>query len=282
MKYIFSFTFILLIQNAIAQQPFQGTIVYSLKASSEKKEAELTAMFGVNKIKIKMKEKDEYDKKYVIIDLDSGKVFNIDTEEKDYKVTKLSTEITESPSPKVIAGYNTFPVQSNSSGPFGLIRQLMGGSITLYTSNDLIFPIDPKYSSNSDLIIVNNNKIVLGATIHVKSPFMTEDEDSDTAKKMVITAEAIRIDKTPIPKEEFLIPQDYVKRKKFDFNLSDSISMNVDTTLMLDTTVMSESDVIIDSVAAPTIKPTTKPKTKPTPSKKPVTKKGEATQRKKS
>ena len=49
MRYIFSFIFILLTQLVNAQQPFQGTIVYSLKASTEKKNAELTAMFGVNK-----------------------------------------------------------------------------------------------------------------------------------------------------------------------------------------------------------------------------------------
>ena len=248
MKYIFSCISILLIHLAYAQQPFQGTIVYRLKASSEKKEAELTAMFGVNKIKIKMKEKDEYDKKYVIIDLDSGKVFNLDIEEKDYKVTRLSTDAIEPASPKVIAGYNTTPVQSASSGPIGMLRQLVGGSMTLYTANDLIFPVDPKYGSSSDLIIINNHKIVLGATIVVRSPFISGDEESDTSAKMIITAEAIKIDKTPIPKEEFLIPQDYVKRKKYDFNLSDSLSMQIDTAAMFDTT-MIESDVIIDSVA---------------------------------
>ena len=282
MKYIFSIIFILLIQTGYGQQPFQGTIVYSLKASTEKKNAELTAMFGINKIKIKMKEKDEYDKKYVIIDLDSGKVFNLDSEEKDFKVILLKTASNEPVSPKIIAGYNTTPVQTSSSGPFGLISQLIDGSITLYTSNDLVFPIDPKYANNSDLIIVHNNKIVLGATIHVKSPFQMEDEESDTSQKMIIIAEAIRIDKTPLPKEEFLIPADYVKRKKIDFSMSDSMSMIIDSTGVLDTTMIIESNDIIDSVAAPTKKPITKPKTKPTPSKKTVTKKGEATQRKKS
>lgn len=277
MKYILSVAFILLIQELWAQQPFQGTIVYSLKASSEKKDAELTAMFGVNKIKIKLKEKDEYEKQFIIIDLDSGKIFTLDSKEKDYKSTKLSTDVIEPAVPKVIAGYSTTPVQSNSSGPFGMIRQMMGGSTTFYTANDLFFPIDPKYTSNSDLLIVQKNKIVLGATVVMRSPFLDNESDSDSTSQMIITAEAIRIDKTPLPKEEFLIPQDYVKREKYSFNMSDSVSMVMDSTMMLDTI-----NTIDSAAVAPSKKPATKPKTKPAPSKKPVTRKGEAVQNKKS
>jgi hypothetical protein len=276
MRYFFVLGFLFFIQQAFTQQPFQGTIVYNLKATGEKKEAELTAMFGVNKIKLKFKDKEVYDKEYVIIDFDSGKLFNLNTEQKNYKTTVISTVENEMAKPKLIAGYNTTPVQSTASGPFGMLGQLIGGASTFYVANDLIFPLDPKYSANSNLIIINNNKIVLGATIKVRSPFSDGFDEMDTSNKVVITAEAIKIDKTPVPIQEFIIPADYVAKKKSEFSMDDAVAP------FDSTDAVKDEPMEMDSVAAPVKKPTAKPKSKPTAPKKPVNKKGEATQTKKS
>lgn len=77
MKILFSIALVLYASIGYAQQRFQGTIVYDLKASHEKDEAQLTAEFGPNKNKLRLREKGKFDDNYILIDLDSGKIYTV-------------------------------------------------------------------------------------------------------------------------------------------------------------------------------------------------------------
>ena len=88
MKLIYAVVLVLLVNSINAQQSFQGSIVYNLHVPQEKNDAELLIQYGPNKIKIKFKEKADYDKTYLLIDLDSSKFFIVNNDEKTFQIKK--------------------------------------------------------------------------------------------------------------------------------------------------------------------------------------------------
>lgn len=276
MKYFIAAFFLLLPDCIFAQKPFQGTIIYSLYATGDEKNAELTAMFTTNKVKLKLKEKEVFDKTYVIIDLDSGKVFTLNTENKTYKVTRLvEQDLQVSTEQKTIAGFSTVASQINSTGKMGILSQIIGGSATLYTSKDLYFPVHQKFAGNPELIFINNNHIVLGARIKINRSFDEEENELDTLSHRLITVEAQLVATTPVNKEEFLIPMDYSLKKKQIYDYDDSYATDT-AVMMMDSLISTQVDTTIIGK-----KPAIKSKTKPATPKKTNTAKGEAIKKKK-
>jgi hypothetical protein len=265
MKYLllFVWSIALVLSHANAQKPFEGIIVYKLHNSAEEKQdAELTALFGKNSIRLRFKENENYDKEEVLINLDSGKVFTLNSTEKTYRVKKLvSTDFSAADlSSKKIAGYETTAVdmshQSIAGSLFG------GGKLVLYKANDLYFPVPEKYSTNPELVIVSQNKIVLGAVLkyNKKTLMYDENEDDDTLQDMpIITVDAISVKLMNLPTEDFIIPSDYAKYSYNDFSVADSAIAMVDSTAWM----MDSVATALPPPPPPPAKAPAKPKSKP-------------------
>lgn len=293
MRIVFLIVFALLSELVIGQTPFQGTIVYNLHASKEKKDGELTIQFGVNKVKVQFKEKEDYDKSYLIIDLDSGRLLTVDTENKTFRSKKLAVVDPTNEKmavAKKIAGYETTPVRADAPGFAGVLSAIYMGNTTFYEANDLYYSIPAKFRNAPELVFVHNNHVVLGAEIEIASSMMGEDEEETSTKEpMKITVEAKSVTKTVFVDGEFLIPPDYTKASRYwgindstaimSIDSADTTMMNIDSTAMADTTMM-----YMDSAStAPKepIKSKTKTKTSPTAPKKKTVTKGEAIKPKK-
>jgi hypothetical protein len=251
----------LVLSQANAQNAFEGIIVYKLHNSAEEnQDAELTALFGKNSIRLRFREKENYDKEEILVNLDSGKIFTLNSIEKTYRVKKLvSTDFLAADlSSKKIAGYETTAIdvsqQSIAGSLFG------GGKLVLYTANELHFPVPEKYSTNPELVIVSQNKIVLGAVMKYSKGMFHEDEsETDTLPEMpVITVDAISVKQMNLPSEDFTVPSDYAKYSFNDFSVADSAIAMVDSTAWA-----VDSVVVPEQQASPPVKAPVKPKSKP-------------------
>jgi hypothetical protein len=277
MRILFAIAFLLAANILFAQKPFEGTIVYSLKATHEKDDAQLTVEFAPNKIKIRLKEKEKFDDTYILIDLDSGKVYTVNIEDKNYRFKNLPVVDTTPPQPvgsKTIAGYHTEPITTTVKGmPFSIGG--LGGSTTLFVANDLYYPIPKKYATIDELVLVQNDRIVLGAEISMPSPFA--GSQNDTINVVVITAEAQSVAKKTFDPTVFRVPKDYTLSTFEDWPVTDSVTM-VDTTAMYpDKTIAVGTDTLM---LGPKKEGTSSPNPKPAP-KKTAPVKGDATKPKK-
>jgi hypothetical protein len=230
MRIFFLLTGILFCCSAMAQTPFQGTVVYALKAPGEKDDAALTIYFGVNKIKLKFKEdKDEvFESKYSLVDLDSGKVYVIDDNSRTFRVRQLYEDPTPEPvSNKIILGHQTRAVPVASSGSRGVLKGLSAGAIVFYVSQEHYFPVPQKFAGAPELLLIHDNYIVLGGTLTMGNPMSGFEDEEETSgqHKMMITAEAKQIDPGTFSVDEFRIPDGYSKAKRSGFESTDSVDM---------------------------------------------------------
>lgn len=264
MKLFFAFVFVLLLGSVQAQQVFQGSIVYTIKAPQEKGDAELLILYGPNKIKLKFKDKEDYDKTYLIVDLDSSKFYTVNAESKTFESKKLA-EITTEPTatPRTIAGYNTMPVNINSSGLGGVLG--FAGSSTFFAAPDLYFPIPKKHAGIPELIMIQNNHIVLGAEIKMGFPGMGSEQMPDSvADKMKVSISATKVTPQSIDIAEFTIPNDFTLQQKNMFGNTIIDTVYADTTHpdFMDSTVGTDTLAV-----PPPPKKKTNTNSKPTPKK---------------
>jgi len=198
--------------SAIAQKDFRGEIIYKLHASSDSKpDAELKVLFGNNKLKLQFKEKETYEDDALVILLDSGATYTVKPLDKTYKKKALSTAPGfESPVKKNILGYTASPILPENNGMGGLLGGLFGSSHSLfYTADSLTYFIPEKYRDNMEFVMIQRNRIVLGAEIRITGGYMG-DSDTDSSKaQSVITAEAISIKPMMVDDNEFIIPADF-------------------------------------------------------------------------
>lgn len=264
MKYLLLFvcSIALIFSHANAQKPFEGIIVYKLHNSAEEKQdAELTALFGKNSIRLRFKEKENYDKEEVLINLDSGKVFTLNSTEKTYRAKKLISADFKAVdmSAKTIAGYSTTAIDISQQSVAGSL--FGGGKLVLYKANDLYFPVPEKYSTNPELMIVSQNKIVLGAVMKYSSKgiFPTDEGETDTLPEMpVITVDAISVKLMNLPTEDFIVPADYAKYSYKDYPVVDSVAAMVDSAILV-----IDSLTTAEPPPPPSAKAPAKPKSKP-------------------
>jgi hypothetical protein len=267
MKLFYVFVLIFLATTTQGQQVFHGTILYDLKAPQEKGNAELTIIYGPNKIKIKIREKEDFDKTWLLIDLDSGKSFTINSEAKTFESKKLAETSSETiATPKTIAGYSTSPVNISGGGLGGLMG--FSGNTVVYTAPDLYYPIPKKYSGNPQLLMIQDNHVVLGAEIKLAFPRMGAEMPDSLSAQMKISVEAKKVIPESVDVVEFSIPDNYTLQSKNYSSMTDTAYSVGDSTLMYDTTMM-----VMDSTAVPppprnkiksTSKPSTQKKTIPT------------------
>jgi hypothetical protein len=193
MELVFAVVFVLLLNTVQAQQVFQGSIVYTLHVPQEKNDAELLIMYGPNKIKVKFKEKADYDKTYLLIDLDSSKFFIVNNEEKAFQIKKLTEKISEENlASKTIAGHLTTPVSITSATGLGSIFGVSGTTV-LFTASDLYYPVPKKHVGAPELTMIQNDHIVLGAEIKMGSPGMSDKVPDSILQQMKVSIEATKI-----------------------------------------------------------------------------------------
>jgi hypothetical protein len=255
--------FILAGSSCFSQKQFEGTIVYKLHAPDKKdNDAYLTVLFGKDGIKMKFAEKDKSDKEELLIRVDSGKIFTLNTGEKTFTAKKLvqKKKVDLNLSDKKIAGYNTHAVDMSANAIMGMMGSMsMGGSAVFYISDSLLYPVPEKYTNNMELTLVQNGRIILGAELKFGRyrPFGEEDDEPENNQeemneKQSITVEAASVKWEAFDGNEFTIPVDFVKRTNNynDMPLSDS-------TIMFDTAIQSMDSV---AVKAPVKKPATNSK----------------------
>ena len=194
---------------ANAQKNFQGEITYRLHASGETKpDAELKVSFGINKLRLLFKEKEEYDKEELIVLLDSATVVTLNRDDKTFrKKTLIIKPALKKSVKKSIAGYATTPLQPDDNG----ITKLLGGLGTttsiFYLADSLYYFIPDIFMGNMELMMVQKNKIILGADISTsKGYYETTDPGGKTD---LITIEAINVKDMPVNDNEFRIPADF-------------------------------------------------------------------------
>jgi len=237
MKHLFWILTLLCTSSIVsAQKNFEGSVTYRLHSNQgEKPDAELKVLFGTRKLKVMFKEKDEYEKEALVINLDSAAVYNVNFEEKTFKKTTLIlTGPAQKPEKKLINGYSTTPLLPENTGLGGLLGGMLGTSnIIFYLADSLYYHIPGAFTGNKELLMIQQNRIVLGADIQIINPF-SELADSSSKKNNIITAEAIDIKPGAIDENEFLIPVDFVNRKDMVYPVTEE-KVAEDTMVVVDT-----------------------------------------------
>lgn len=255
-----------------AQQSFEGTIKYILRSPTEKEDAQLNIAFSNNQIKIHTIEFGKLNRTdhYVLVNLDSGKVYTVNPERRTYSSYKLSQRIpaTEVPPVKTIAGYSAIGQLYNEDGINSIFGSILSNKTIFYTAENLHFSIPEKFSGNYELMMVQKDKIVLGAEIHISPKMwgfnrMTEEENDSASGKSVVIIEATEVVAKKMEASDFLIPEGFTKNKPYTYS--------TDSTMMMDSvTVTADSTVAymdVDTVYTPAEKPVTKKNKKNLPKK---------------
>ncbi|HMI77702.1 MAG TPA: hypothetical protein VK484_02865 [Ferruginibacter sp.] len=218
-----------------AQKNFQGEITYRLHANVETKpDAELKILFGDNKLKLRFKDKEEYDKEYLLVLFDSAAVFIINQESKTFSKTFLNSTPVKQFQKRSFSGYAATPVSQENNGLSSLLGGMSGSSnIVFYLADSLYYHIPPAFANNKELIVVQKNKIVLGAEISIKSEY-NEMPDDTVRPGNLITVEAIEVRPTTINEDEFRIPTDYINRENISYEpvADTAVLMGIDTVVV--------------------------------------------------
>lgn len=238
---------------APAQKNFEGEITYKLHASAEDKpDAELKILFGPKAMKLRFKEKEDYDKNELLVLFDSAAQYTLNTENKTYKKRILT--LRNEPSfikNKNIAGYSTTGILNERNSISQLASEFMSiGNSIFYLADSLYYAIPSYFGPDPVLSAIQNNKIVLGAEITMQtSTYEIADAGKD---KNIITAEATEVKPMYFDNNIFSLPADYTS--------------NINSTY--DEPVLDSAMAVMDTVAIPKpIKKGVKKPARPAPEK---------------
>jgi hypothetical protein len=194
-----------------AQKNFQGEITYRLHSNFEEKtDAELKVLFGVNKLKLRFKEKETYNKNEVLILLDSAAIYTLNADDKTFqKKLLLSSSLAVKTPKKSFGGYGSTLVQPDNNVIGTLLMGMAGSANTfLYVSDSLFYTVPEAFASNLEFSMLQKNKIVLGVEIEMKNNFNEPADTISSATKQVII-EAVAIQPMTVSDTAFAIPSDY-------------------------------------------------------------------------
>jgi hypothetical protein len=200
-----------IIGSTHAQKNFQGEITYRLHSNFEEKtDAELKVLFGVNKLRLRFKEKETYNKNEVLILLDSSAIYTLNADDKTFqKKLLLSSSLAVKPNKKSFGGYGTTLVQPDNNVIGSLLMGMAGSANTfLYVSDSLFYTVPEALASNMEFSMLQKNKIVLGIEIEMKNNFNEPADTASSAAKQV-TIEAVAIQSMTVSDTAFAIPSDY-------------------------------------------------------------------------
>lgn len=254
-----------------SQQVFEGSIIYQYHVPQIKDAPKVKVLFGPNKIKIEFKREEGYDRNYMLIDLDSEKIFTVNTDSKTFFASKLmATNSKQTSISKTIAGYVTSSVYLNGSpfGGGGMFGPGASNPVILFPASELYYPIPEKFAGSPALVMIQNNHIVLSAEEILGGIF---DEMPDSLQqKTSIAVEAVKVVPQPLSIVEFSIPPDF---KKLSLQNIKESEVTLGTVYALDS-----SEKVLPP---PQVKMKSKSKTKPSSPKKTTPTKTEAIKPKK-
>lgn len=243
----------------MAQKDFEGKIVYLLEASMDEKKPELTVHFAPGKLKLIFKEGMDPDDTYVLVWLDSAKIVSVNTSNQTYKTRNMSIKDNTpfTPEKKTIAGHATTSAKSEASTPGSTLGGLISmQDMLLNVADDLTFTIPDNLTGNPELLMVRNNRIVLGASMKMGMAFSAMDNEEATKR---ITATALAVTPMTFGADEFAIPAGFSLKAKDVYDY-DETKIAVDSAAVAYDTVVT---VVDSAIAVPAKKTTKKPTKRP-------------------
>lgn len=223
-----------------AQTAFEGIITYKLKNFTENgDDAELKVYFGKNALRLKFREKEFFNMEELVVRIDSGKTYTLNTTHKTYFGRPLF--IAKPPvvraDEKTIAGYKT---QSEERIAFSVSTVLgdrfRASQLLSYTAPELFFPVPDSLRINPEFLVVHNNHIALRLEARFAKTFDISDDRAES-----FTMEAVEVIPMTVPSADFMIPPaGYTEDRRFaaDDYMMDSLAVVVDT--VVSTEVWSE------------------------------------------
>lgn len=160
------------------------------------------------------------DNDYVVIDLDSGKVYTMDVKDKSYEVKILyKRNDLPVPAPQEIAGYKTTVViqQNGREKEDDFLAYLNNG--IFYVADDLYYSVPHVYEINSELMMIKNGRIVLagdvGYTIIANGQWNL-NTTIGWAKRSQYTANVMATSITPMKMDSslFIVPAGFMERSE--------------------------------------------------------------------
>ena len=165
---VISFFFV---ADAVAQQSFEGTIKYAFRVPKEKDTIQMSIDFTPNAIKVNMIEpgRERRNNNYLLINLDSGKAYTVNYNRKSFTSHRLIERkpVSEVPPMKTIAGYTAVGELYNEAGINSIFGSLLSNKTIFYTAEKLTYSVPEKYNGNFELMMIQKDKIVLGAEIDI-------------------------------------------------------------------------------------------------------------------
>lgn len=202
MKQLITLLLLAVVCKVQAQQPFEGTIVYRMESNTKPSDTfSLTVKFGKKAIWIKYPKKGPGGADEVLVDLEAGKVFELEMGEKGYVSKNLfkKENLEQSVAVNQIAGHKVKTIDLSNKGISGLIAGMSRSQVLIYSSEDLYYPIPPAYNSNIALSMVYDNKILLGLTIIDRPPYEGAVNDTLHLKAESVIQEVFAADAFKIP-----------------------------------------------------------------------------------
>lgn len=194
---------------AHAQKEFEGKVEYQLKEKKETEKAVMTLWFSKGIIRADVGQISGGDANYVLINTDSGKIYNVMPTDKVYYSKPLyAMDVSKPfvPVKKEIAGQPVTSVQKGArAGNSTTLALISMSQSEFFISDSLRFTIPAKYANTQELMMIENNHIVLGAIFRM-SGAMGEYGGGEESE-ITITAE--RVTPMAIPEEEMIVPADY-------------------------------------------------------------------------
>ena len=283
MRYaLLSFALFIGLSGSAQSGPFRGTIVYEVKEKSkEGGNPKLTAHFGDRAIRLTFEENDKTDNEMILIRFDSASVFTLHAQDSSYRKSLIKTKpVMTFPPAATIAGQRTVAKELNASLGFSMS---MLGTMAFYVS-DLSYPVPKELATAEQLIMIQGDRIVLGALVGMGREYMPE-ESGDTTNTAVTNAataartfdqiwadpdypgvriKAIEVTRSNLPATLFQVPAYYHLLSTNEFPGSsdmmiDSVTSDVDTAAAEIDTVELVPPVIIPMKPVPPPPPAVPP-----------------------
>lgn len=221
MRHLFTIIIVFVSFSVYSQHaPFEGRIVYNLHTPLEKEDASLTAYFGKGVLRLEFSAPPTADKRnqeYLLVFPDSGVVYTVRTADKNFSISELRRKtVLPLPQAKEIAGYKTTPFLTGSSAANGMLAGILGEGV-LHVANDLYFPVPDSYHGNAELLLIRNNRIVLGATFtNIDDEGRMSERDTAMQEQNILTATAVSVSPQIFDTAVFRIPEGYTHRGSYD------------------------------------------------------------------
>jgi hypothetical protein len=236
MRFLFILA-ILFSLNTIAQERFNGTIVYRLSVPDMDNKADssarLNVFFGPNAIKLTFFENKKSDNEEIIVSFDSAKIFMLDIPNKTYSTKDMikTRKHQALPANKNILGYSATAKQILPNSPFNKMLGGAWGEITVYVSDQLNYYLPEEYAGNDEVVFIHNNKIVLEGQATITST-MGLDLSVDG---MTFKLEAVSITPQKLDPAMFTIPEGFTKEIAWNLHTDTGYVVADSSAIMFDT-----------------------------------------------